>query len=80
MCSDDHLRPRYIGARTDTTQQSGHTPDKEVDINHIAVYVSGDTETDTTGMLPPNNGRLSGANRVGLFRADSLARYRLQFS
>ena len=27
----------YIGARTDTTQQSGHTPDKETEMNHIAV-------------------------------------------
>ena len=61
-----------IEARTDTTQQSGQTPDKDVDINHITVYVSGYTETDTTGMLSPNNGRLSGANKVGLFRADSL--------
>jgi hypothetical protein len=38
-----------------TTQQSGQTPDKEAVINHITVYVSGDTETDKTGMLPPNN-------------------------
>ena len=38
----------YIGARTDTTQRSGQTPDKEVDINHITVYVSSYTETDTT--------------------------------
>jgi hypothetical protein len=30
-------------------------------------------------MLSPNNGRLSGANKVGFFfRADSLARYLLQ--
>ena len=28
-------------------------------------------------MLSPNIGRLSGANKVGLFRADSLARYLL---
>jgi hypothetical protein len=41
----------YIGARTDTTQQSGQTPDKEVEINNITVYVSGYTEADTTGML-----------------------------
>ena len=41
----------YIGARTDTTQQSGQTPDKEVEIKNITVYVSGYTETDTTGML-----------------------------
>jgi hypothetical protein len=31
----------YIGARTDTTQQSGQTPDKEVEIKNITVYVSG---------------------------------------
>ena len=43
----------YIGARNDTTQQSGQTPDKEVEIKHITVYVSGYTETDPTGMLSP---------------------------
>jgi len=43
----------YTGARTDTTQQSGQTPDKEVEINNITVYVSGYTETDTTGILSP---------------------------
>jgi len=68
----------YNGARTDTTQQSGQTPDKEVDINHITVYVNRYTETDTTGMLSPNNSRLSGTNKVGLFRADSLATHLLQ--
>ena len=36
----------YIGGRTDTTQQSGQTPDKEMGINHITAYVSGYTETD----------------------------------
>jgi hypothetical protein len=35
----------YIGARSDTTQQSGQTPDKEVEIKNITVYVSGYTET-----------------------------------
>ena len=35
----------YIEARTDTTQQSGQTPDKEVEIRSITVYVSGYTET-----------------------------------
>jgi hypothetical protein len=34
----------YIEARTDTTQQSGQTPDKKVDIKNITVYVSGYTE------------------------------------
>ena len=58
-----------------TQHKSGQTPDKEVDINYITVYVSGCIETDTTGMLSPNNGRLSGTNKVVLFRTDSLARY-----
>ena len=45
----------YTEARTDTTQQSGQnrhnttvwteTPDKEVEIKNITVYVSGYTET-----------------------------------
>jgi hypothetical protein len=43
----------YIGARNDTTQQSGQTPDKEVEIKNITVYGSGYTETDPTGMLSP---------------------------
>jgi hypothetical protein len=30
----DNLGRGYVGARTDTTQQSGQTPDKEIDINH----------------------------------------------
>jgi len=34
----------YIEARTDTTQQSGQTQDKEVEIKNITVYVSGYTE------------------------------------
>jgi hypothetical protein len=50
---------------------------KEVHINHITVYVSFYTETDPNEMLSPSNGRLSGANKVGSFRADSLARYLL---
>ena len=43
----------YIGARSDTTQQSGQTPDNAVEIKHITVYVSGYIETDQTGMLSP---------------------------
>ena len=43
----------YTGARKDATRQSGPTPDKEVDIENITVYVSGYTETDTTRMLSP---------------------------
>jgi hypothetical protein len=31
----------YIEARTDTTQQSAQTPDKEVEIKNITVHVSG---------------------------------------
>jgi hypothetical protein len=30
-----------------------NTTDKEVEIKNITVYVSGYTETDTTGMLSP---------------------------
>jgi len=44
----------YIEARTDTTQQSGQTPDEEVEIKNITVHVNGYTETDTTGMLSPS--------------------------
>ena len=38
---------------TETTQhnKSGQTPDTEVEIKNSTVYVSGYTETDTTGML-----------------------------
>jgi hypothetical protein len=43
----------YLETRTDRTQQSGQTPDKEVEIKNITVYVSGYTETDMTGMLSP---------------------------
>ena len=43
----------YTGVRNDTTQQSGQTPDKELDIKNITVYVSDYTETETTGMLSP---------------------------
>jgi hypothetical protein len=42
------LRLWYIGTRTDTTQQSGQTPDKEVEIKNITIYVSDYTKTDTT--------------------------------
>ena len=43
----------YIGARNDTTRPSRHTPDKDVDITDITVYVSCYTVTDTAGMLSP---------------------------
>jgi hypothetical protein len=47
---------RYIGARNDTTQHNNldRPPDKEVEIRHVIVYVSGYTEIDTTGMLSPS--------------------------
>jgi len=35
----------YNEARPDTTQQSGQTPDIEVEIKNFTVYVSGYTET-----------------------------------
>jgi len=35
----------YNGASTDTTKQSGQTPDKEIEIKNITVYVSGYTKT-----------------------------------
>jgi hypothetical protein len=41
----------YIEARTDTTQQSGQTPDMEVELKYITVYVSGYTE------MPDSRGR-----------------------
>ena len=64
----------HIGARTDTTQQSGQTPDREAEIKNITVYVSGNTETDTTGMLSPPIPRLSGSVKMSLFGADSVVR------
>jgi DNA-binding sugar fermentation-stimulating protein len=42
---DVFLGRGYIEARTDTTQQSGQTPNKEVEIKNITVYVNGYTET-----------------------------------
>jgi hypothetical protein len=35
----------YIAARTDTTQQSGQTPDTEAEMKNITVPVSGYTKT-----------------------------------
>ena len=41
----------------ETTQQSGQTADKEIEMQNITVFVNGCTETDTTGMLsPPTDG------------------------
>jgi hypothetical protein len=53
----------YTEARTDSTQQPGQTPDKEIEIYHITVHVSGYIETDPTGMLSVNNSRLSGPTK-----------------
>jgi hypothetical protein len=47
------MATRYIGARNDTTQQSEQTPDTELEIKSLNVYVRSYTETDTTGMLSP---------------------------
>jgi hypothetical protein len=52
-CRPHALSYGCIGARNDTTQQSGQTPVKEVKLKNITIYVSSYTETDTTGMLSP---------------------------
>ena len=65
----------YNGARTDTTQESGQSPDKQVKTSHFFVHVSGYTETDPTGVLSPNNWLLSGLKKMGLFGADSIVRH-----
>jgi hypothetical protein len=38
-----------------TQHKSEQTPDKELEIKNITVYVSTYTEIDTTGMLSPPN-------------------------
>ena len=45
ICRFATLGYGYTEARTGTTQQSGQTPDKDVEIKNITVYVSGYTET-----------------------------------
>jgi hypothetical protein len=45
------LRLRLHWSQNNTTQQSGQTPDKEVEIKNITAYVSGYTKTYTIGML-----------------------------
>jgi hypothetical protein len=47
---DPALGRGYTGPRTNTTEQSGQTPDKKIEIQNITVYVSGYTETDPTGI------------------------------
>ena len=43
--------PRTVSVSRDV--QAGQTPGEELEIKNITVYVSGYTETDTTGMLSP---------------------------
>jgi hypothetical protein len=57
----------------ETTQQSGQTPDKEVEIKNITAATLKPTRLER--YLP----RLSGDSKVRLFRADSLARCLLQW-
>ena len=47
-------------------------------MTHDTVYFSGYTETDTTGMLSPKNGRPFGASKVGLLLANILASQLIQ--
>ena len=73
VCTRTWLGCAYIGVRTDTTQRSGHNQDEEVHINHVTVHVSGYTETYQAGMFSHNKRRMSGPNKVDLFRVHSLA-------
>jgi len=52
----------FVGARTDTTQQSGPAPDKEVKINHVVGGGSGYTETIRL-MLSRKNSQMSGPTK-----------------
>jgi len=68
----------YTAARTDRTQQPGQTPDKE--INHIydswqRIHWNWSDWHVVCQQLPT-----VWPNKLGLFRADFLARYRLQFA
>ena len=67
----------HIGARTDTTQQSGQTPDKEVEVKKktLLFMLAATLKPIRLECYLP---RLSAANKLSLFRADSLARYLLQ--
>jgi hypothetical protein len=53
----------YTGARTNTTKQSGQTPHKEVQANHCVPYCSGYTESDSFGVVSPNNSLLPGPTK-----------------
>jgi len=65
----------YIGARNDTTQHSGQTPDKEVESSKLLFISAATLKPIRLECYLP---RLFGANKVSLFRANSLARYLLQ--
>ena len=70
----------YIGARTDTTQQSGQTPDKEVAIkpHYCLCQRIHRKPIRLECYLPTTAECLAPTERVCLFRDDSLARYLLQ--
>ena len=60
-------RPRLHCSRNRHNTTVWSDSRKGIRYNHITAYVSSYTETDTNGMLSPNNDRLSGANKVVLF-------------
>jgi len=82
----------HIGARNDTTQQSGQTPDKQVDISHCLCELlcwnrsCWNVVSQQRPTVWPNKNVVSQQrptvwpNKVGLFRADSLAKHLLQFA
>jgi hypothetical protein len=65
----------YIEARPDTTQQSGQTPDKEVEIKNITVCQRLHWNRYDWNVISPD---CLAHYKGSLFRADSLARYLLQ--
>jgi hypothetical protein len=72
----------YNGARPDTTQESGQSPDKQVKTSHFDVHVSGYTETDPSGVLSPNNWLLPGLTKLVFWsrrRSQAPAVVRIQF-
>jgi hypothetical protein len=69
----------YIGTRTDTTQQSGQTPDKEVDITHVTVCQLLHWNRSDWNVVSQQQPTVW-PNKEGLFRADSLARQLPQFA
>jgi hypothetical protein len=63
------IDPAKRAARTDTTQESGQTPDKEVKLGYSVAYGSGCTERDPTGVFSPSNFRLTARNKLGFFKS-----------